>query len=87
MSIIKPKVYTVPEFACLFAVSSRVVRELIRKGDISALKIGRSYRILRKAVDAYLARSLPPSPRTPSKPRLREVDESTGYLFPVDMLQ
>jgi excisionase family DNA binding protein len=87
MSTIKPKVYTVPEFACLFAVSPRVVRELIRKGDIPALKIGRSYRIPRKVADEYIARVLPRTLRSPSKPRVREIDELTGFLFPVDTLQ
>jgi len=59
---------------------------LIRKGDIPALKIGRSYRIPRRAADAYLARALPPTPRSVPKSRVREVDKLTGFLFPVDML-
>lgn len=87
MNKIRPKVYTVTEFACLFAVSPRLVRELIRKGDISALKIGRSYRIPRRAADEYLARALPPIPRSAPKPRIREVDELTGFLFPINTLQ
>ena len=87
MSKLRPKVYTVTEFAHLFAVSPRLVRDLIRKGDIPALKIGRSYRIPRKAADDYLARALPPSPRPAPKPRGREMDKLTGFLFPVDTLQ
>lgn len=83
----RPKVYTVTEFACLFAVSPRLVRELIRKGDIPALKIGRSYRIPRRAAAEYLARALPPTLRSGPKPRIREVDKLTGFLFPVDTLQ
>ena len=87
MRKIRPKVYTVTEFACLFAISPRLVRDLIRKGDIPALKIGRSSRIPRKAAGDYLARALPPTPRSASKPRVREVDKLTGFLFPVGMMQ
>ena len=87
MRKIRPKVYTVTEFACLFAISPRLVRDLIRKGDIPALKIGRSCRIPRKAANGYLARALPPIPHSASKPRVREVDKLTGVLFPVDTLQ
>jgi excisionase family DNA binding protein len=48
---IRPKVYTVAEFAYLFATSPRIVRELIHKGEIPALKIGRFYRIPRRVAD------------------------------------
>jgi excisionase family DNA binding protein len=82
-----PIVYTVAEFACLFAISPRLVRNLIRKGEIPALRIGRSYRIPRKAADAYLARAIPTPPRPPTKPRIRERDELTGFLFPLETLQ
>lgn len=84
---IRPKVYTVAEFALLFAISPRVVRDLIRKGEIPALRIGRSYRIPRKAADAYLARALPPMPRVISKSRARFADDQTGFLFPVGTMQ
>jgi excisionase family DNA binding protein len=83
----RPKVYTVTEFARLFVVSPRLVRELIRKGDIPALKIGRSYRIPRRAADEYLARALPPTLRSAPRPRVREIDELTGFLFPVETIQ
>ena len=84
---IRPKVYTVTEFACLFAVSPRLVRALIRIGEIPAFRIGRSYRIPRTAADDYLARVLSPRSRSSPKPRTREVDELTGFLFPVGMMQ
>lgn len=84
---IRPKVYTVSEFAQLFAISPRVVRDLIRKGELPALRIGRSYRIPRKAADAYLARALPASPHPPTKSRLRLDDDQTGFLFPVGTMQ
>jgi excisionase family DNA binding protein len=83
----RPLVYTVTEFAALFVISPRLVRGLIRKGEIPALRIGRSYRIPRKAADAYLARALPPIPRPSTKPRGRERDEVTGFLFPVETVQ
>jgi excisionase family DNA binding protein len=84
---LRPKVYTVAEFAQLFAISPRVVRDLIHKGEIPALRIGRSYRIPRKAADAYLARALPSPPRSPIKARLRLEDDQTGFLFPVGTMQ
>lgn len=87
MKGIRPKVYTVTELVCVLAVSPRLVRDLIRKGDLPALKIGRAYRVPRKAVDQYLARALLPTSRATPKPRMREVDELTGFLFPVDTLQ
>lgn len=83
----RPKVYTVTEFALLFAISPRVVRNLIRKGEIPALRIGRSYRIPRKAADAYLARALPSVSRRIPKSRARREDDQTGFLFPVNTLQ
>jgi excisionase family DNA binding protein len=84
---IRPKVYTVAEFALLFAISPRVVRNLIHKGELPALRIGRSYRIPRKAAAAYLARALPPAPRPVSKSRARLADDQTGFLFPVGTMQ
>lgn len=87
MRQIRPKVYTVTEFACLFATSPRTIRELIRKGDIPAFKIGRSYRIPRRVANEYITRALPRTLHPATKPRVREVDELTGFLFPVDTLQ
>ena len=84
---LRPKVYTVAELACLFAVSPRLVRDLIRKGEIPALRLGRSYRIPRKAIDAYLARAASPTPRPPVKSGVREQDVLTGFLFPVKTVQ
>jgi excisionase family DNA binding protein len=84
---IRPKVYTVAEFAQVLAISSRLVRSLIRRGELPALRIGRTYRIPRKAAALYLARALPPTDRPPGKPRSRNRDEQTGFLFPVGTLQ
>lgn len=79
---IRPKVYTVAEFAQAFALSPRRVRDLIRTGEIPALRIGRSYRIPRKAAAEYLARALPPTERTGTRPKISALDDQTGYLFP-----
>jgi excisionase family DNA binding protein len=84
---IRPKVYTVAEVAQVLAISPRVVRDLIHRGELPALRIGRTYRIPRKAADAYLARALPPADRPAGKPRARALDEQTGFLFPVGMMQ
>ena len=84
---LRPKVYTVAEFACLFAVSPRLVRDLIRKGEIPALRLGRSYRIPRKAAAAYLAGAVPSTLRPAVKSRIREQDDLTGFLFPVETMQ
>ena len=84
---IRSKVYTVAEIAQLFSVSQRVVRTLIHKGELPALRIGRSYRIPRKAADAYLAKALPASTRPMTKSRSRLEDDQTGFLFPVGTMQ
>ena len=86
-SKIRPKVYTVAEVAHLFAVSPRVVRGLIRKGELPALRIGRSYRIPRKAANAYLATALPSTSRVIFKSRARFEDDQTGFLFPLGTMQ
>jgi excisionase family DNA binding protein len=84
---IRPKVYTVAEVAQAFVISPRLVRDLIHKGELPALRIGRSFRIPRKAADAYLARALPPPLRPAAKIRVRLEDDQTGFLFPVGPLQ
>jgi excisionase family DNA binding protein len=51
---IRPKVYTVAEFAQVLAISPRLVRGLIHRGELPALRIGRTYRILRKTAGSCL---------------------------------
>ncbi len=84
---IRPRVYTVTEFARLFSISQRVVRDLIHKGELPALRIGRSYRIPRKAADAYLAKAFPSSSHPAPKSRPRFEDDQMGFLFPVGTMQ
>ncbi|WP_421793885.1 helix-turn-helix domain-containing protein [Hydrocarboniphaga effusa] len=48
--------YTVGETADLFGVSLATVWRLIRNGELESLKVGKSRRIARAAIEAYLAR-------------------------------
>jgi excisionase family DNA binding protein len=52
----EPLAYTVPAVAALLQVSRTTVYELIRTGELPAIKIGRkSRRVTKAAVDTYLA--------------------------------
>ena len=46
---------TVAEVAKRFRTSKMTVYRLVKTGDLEALRIGRSYRVPERAVDAYLA--------------------------------
>jgi excisionase family DNA binding protein len=46
---------TVPEVAMLLRVSRRHVRALIHRGELSAIQIGREYRIPNDALEAWIA--------------------------------
>jgi excisionase family DNA binding protein len=81
-SKIRPRVYTVAEIAQLFSISQRVVRDLIHKGELPALRIGRAYRIPRKAAAAYLARALPSTSRSVSKSALVLKTTKLAFCFP-----
>lgn len=56
-------VYTVEEFAKIFKLSPEAVRTLIREGEISAIRIGKQYRIPQIVVDRYFAQALSPEER------------------------
>ncbi|MFN3476670.1 MAG: helix-turn-helix domain-containing protein [Candidatus Methylomirabilales bacterium] len=58
-----PNVYTVEEFAKVFKLSPEAVRNLIRKGEIPAIRIGKQYRIPQDVVDHYFAQAIPPEER------------------------
>jgi excisionase family DNA binding protein len=47
------KVYTVDEVAAIFRIPSNTVRRLIRRGDLSAIRFGRIYRVPRSVIDDY----------------------------------
>lgn len=49
-----PALLTVAEVADLFRVSSMTVYRLIRNGDLPAVRVGRSYRVLEDDLQAYL---------------------------------
>jgi len=92
-----PEVYTVEEFARIFKLSPEAVRTLIRKGEISAIRIGKQYRIPQIVVDRYFAQAMSPEERgfgmwkqhrTPSLPyvnKLRGRDRRTPEAFLKDM--
>jgi excisionase family DNA binding protein len=58
-----PKVHSVEEFAKIFKLSAEAIRNLIRKGEIPAIRIGRQYRIPQPVVDRYFAQAVPPEER------------------------
>ena len=94
-----PKVYTVEEFARIFKLSPEAVRNLIRQGEILAIRIGRQYRIPQDVVDRYFAQAIPPEERGfgmwKRRPlpalsfvnRLREKDRRTPEAFLKDMVE
>ncbi|MBW3580731.1 MAG: helix-turn-helix domain-containing protein [Actinobacteria bacterium] len=47
---------TVAEVAAILRVSTMTVYRLIKAGDLSAIRVGRSYRLPEDDVDRYLAR-------------------------------
>src|SRR5437899_6184635 len=58
-----PTVLTLEEFAEVFKLSPEAVRNLIRGGEIQAIRIGKQYRIPQHVVDRYFAQALPPEER------------------------
>lgn len=49
-----PEVLTLEQVAELLQVHYMTVYKIVRNGDIPAVKVGRSYRVLRKDVFEYL---------------------------------
>jgi excisionase family DNA binding protein len=47
---------TVAEVAGIMRVSTMTVYRLIKSGDLSAVRVGKSYRLSEDEVDRYLAR-------------------------------
>jgi excisionase family DNA binding protein len=50
----EPLAYTVPEAAAALRISERQVWELLRLGRVESIKIGRSRRIPRAGLNAYV---------------------------------
>ena len=53
------KFLTVAEVAALMRVSKMTVYRLVHSGDLSAVRVGRSFRVPESAVQEYLKEALP----------------------------
>ena len=94
-----PTVYAVEEFAKIFKLSPEAVRNLIRKQEIAAIRIGKQYRIPQQIVDRYFAQATSPKERGfgmwKQKPveslsfvnKLRDRDYRTPEAFLKDMVK
>lgn len=51
---------TVAEVAALMRVSKMTVYRLVHAGELTAVRVGRSFRVPERAVHAYLQGALPP---------------------------
>jgi excisionase family DNA binding protein len=51
------KFLTVAEVAAMMRVSKMTVYRLVHGGDLPAVRVGRSFRVLEKDVDEYLRKS------------------------------
>jgi excisionase family DNA binding protein len=51
------KFLTVSEVAAMMRVSKMTVYRLVHNGDLPAVRVGRSFRVLEKDVDEYLRKS------------------------------
>jgi len=67
------RTYTINEVASLLKVSPKTVRRLIESGKLSAVRVGRVYRVPHKALEAFLAQSATKR-REDEKPRGPEGD-------------
>ncbi|GEM_PF-805872 len=52
-TIYEDKVYTVNEVATIFRITPAVVRRLIKRGDLPAVRFGRIYRVPKSVIDQY----------------------------------
>lgn len=52
------EVYTVPEVARKLRTSLVMVRKIIKRGDVPAIKVGREYRITKKDLDKFLEKKM-----------------------------
>jgi len=51
------RTYTINEVASLLKVSPKSVRRLIQSGKLSAVRVGRVYRVPHKALEQFLAQA------------------------------
>ncbi|MGA8847186.1 MAG: helix-turn-helix domain-containing protein [Nocardioides sp.] len=52
-----PKFLTIAEVAGMMRVSKMTVYRLVHSGELPAVRVGRSFRVLEGAVDEYLRKS------------------------------
>lgn len=52
-----PKFLTIAEVASMMRVSKMTVYRLVHGGDLPAVRVGRSFRVLEEDVDEYLRKS------------------------------
>lgn len=55
-SLSRARFLTVNEVADLLRVSSMTIYRLIKDGELPAVRVGKSYRLLEQDIDAYLAK-------------------------------
>ncbi len=56
-SLPDPKFLTIAEVAAVMRVSKMTVYRLVHNGELPAVRVGRSFRVTEKEVDAYLQKS------------------------------
>jgi excisionase family DNA binding protein len=57
-----PSCLSVPALAAYWGVSERHVRNLVERGELPCIRVGRVYRIRRRDIEAYEAREWRPEP-------------------------
>jgi len=51
---VSAEVYTVEEVATIFRLPAAAIRRLIRRGELPAIRLGRTYRVPRHVIDHYI---------------------------------
>ena len=83
------QVYTVAEVARIFRLSASAVRRLIRRGEIPAIHLGRTWHIPKSVVDALFAQPLLTTftPQDIGFGSWRDWDESTDSVTLVNQMR
>ncbi|MBQ9511804.1 MAG: helix-turn-helix domain-containing protein [Lachnospiraceae bacterium] len=72
-----PEMLTVDEMACYLHVSRRKARAMCESGTVPSRKFGKSYRVLKKALDEFLVRDMG---QYQDLPELLRPEEAANYL-------
>jgi excisionase family DNA binding protein len=67
---------TVAEVAALMRVSKMTVYRLVHAGELTAVRVGRSFRVPEQAVHDYLREAVPSGQTSPQVPGERGIRES-----------